>query len=709
MNVENLNNNLNDTDLQNDNNEEIRKSETLVENTEVKAEESAKLKSEKIMTSELKSEEIIASEKSKSEEIKTPEESKPEEIAISGETKSEEIKTSEEPKPEEITISEETKSEEIKTPEQSITLTTKDNEGLSIPDYSNLSKAEILDTLKQLVNEGKVQDIKIQVNTLKSCFYKHRQAELADLKRIHIESGKDPIDFDAPHDIDETYLKELLSDYKIRKAKYTEEQESIKRKNLSQKQEIIEKIKILANGEESLQKTFEEFREIQKRWKEIGSVPREDAKGLWESYNLQIERFYDFIKINNELRDLDFKKNIAAKIALCEKSEALLLESKIVVAYKTLQNYHEEWREIGPVTKEKREELWERFSLVSKEINKRHQEYFIKKKEERENNLNAKVALCEKLEAIANQTMESTKNWNARTEEIMEIQKIWKTIGMVPQKHNNIVYERFRSACNVFFEKKQDFFKKRKQDLDNNLQKKINICIQAEALKDNTNWNKTRDEFIKLQDEWKIIGPTPKKQSDETWKRFRAACDTFFETRSNHFKQKDGEEKANSEKKKSVIEEIKAFKPSEDKTKNLEALQKFQNEWTSVGHVPMREKEKLQSAYKSAIEGAFKNLDLSISSLNNLQFQKQVEEWIKTNNSSKIENERQRINQRIKKIKEDSVLLENNMSFFKGGSSESVLKDVKKRIDNSKKEQDNLLKKRKTLDLALRNITKESE
>ena len=572
------------------------------------------------------------------------------------------------------------------------------------PDYSEFTKAQLLDELREIVQSDDISRNRKHVDIIKSCFYKLRNEELSELKKLHTEAGKDIIDFEAPKDQDETYLKELLEDFRQKKAKYNAEQDKIKEENLQKKHEIIEKIKVLANGEESLQKTFEEFRSLQNEWKEIGIVPKEAARDLWSNYNMQVERFYDFIKINNELRDLDFKKNLGTKIELCEKAEKLLIEPKVVKAYKDLQKLHDTWRETGPVPKEKREEIWERFSLASKEINRKHQEYFIQKKEERENNLKTKNALCEKAEIIANQNFENVKEWNERTNEILEIQKVWKTIGMVPQQHNNTIYERFRSACNLFFDKKQEFFKQRKSEFDDNLQKKIDICVRAEAIQNDTNWNKTRDEILKLQEEWKTIGPISKKQSDDVWKRFRTACNAFFDNRDKHFKSKKEEEQKNLDLKKAVLEKIKAFKPSEDKAENLNSLQAFQGEWTQIGFVPMREKEKLQEEYKKAIKNAFEGLDMSLAGLNNVQFQKQVNEWIEAGDERKINGERQRLNQKISKLKEDIVLLENNMSFFTGSSSGSLLNNVKKKIEKTKSEKDRLLEKRKILDLALRNL-----
>ncbi|MGC9332171.1 MAG: DUF349 domain-containing protein, partial [Bacteroidales bacterium] len=457
--------------------------------------------------------------------------------------------------------------------------TNQDDKSENMPDFTSMSKEELLQHLKELVVEKDIPGTKAHIDAIKNAFYKIKNAEIADLKRLHIESGKDPIEFEPPHDKDEVYLKELLDDYKKQKAEYNKKIEEKKLENLNKKLEIIDKIKVLANGEESLDKTFTEFKNLQKEWQSIGNVPKEKASDLWASYNMQVERFYDFIKINKELRDLDFKKNMDAKIALCEKAEKLLLETDIINAWKTLQAYHDEWREIGPVPREHRDELWDRFSKVSREINKKHQELFLKKKEEQNNNLNAKTALCEKAEELASLNITSINEWNEKTEEILKIQKVWKTIGMVPKKHNQQIYERFRTACNVFFDKKHEYFKEQNNIKEENLQKKTDLCIQAEALKNDTEWNKTRDTFIELQKQWKKIGPVPKNEGYAIWKRFSSACNHFFTAMDEHFKNKTKNEKENAVEKRKIIEEIKNFEVCDDKNKNLEAIQNFQARW----------------------------------------------------------------------------------------------------------------------------------
>lgn len=577
----------------------------------------------------------------------------------------------------------------------------------SILDYAGFSKQELLNELKRLIQEEAVQKIKIRVDTIKNQFYKRRQAELADLKRLHIESGKDPVDFDPPKDNDETYLKELLADYKLKKQKWQEEQDKIKEQNLEKKKEIIEKIKVLANGEESLNKTFEEFRQLQQEWRTVGLVPKESMRDLWENYNMQVERFYDFIKINKELRDLDFKKNMEEKIRLCEKAEELLLEPDVLKAYKILQEYHDKWREAGPVPQNKREELWERFSAASKIINKKHQEHFRNLKEEREKNLKTKTALCEKVEAISLKEFGTAKEWHDKTDEVKEIQKFWKTIGMVPQKHNAPIYERFRAACNLFFDKKKEFFGQRLEEMENNLQLKTDICVQAEALKDNTDWNKTRDAIIKLQEKWKKIGPVPRKESDAIWKRFRTACDAFFNARDAFFEDRKKEEAENLKKKEALIEEVKHIKAGEDKNADLEKIKTLQNRWSDIGFVPRKDKNRIQKQFREALDAVYQQMNIDSKELNMMQFKSQVDMISKDKDAGQVSKEKRFIRQNLQKQDEEIRLLENNMSFFSGSTNSDLLKDVKKKINKAKKDRQILAEKLKMLDKAEKDLKKD--
>lgn len=575
-------------------------------------------------------------------------------------------------------------------------------------DYSNLSKEDLLNTLKQLLREKPVNRIKRDVEEIKKHYYRLRNNEVEAIKRKFIDTGEDEINFEIPKDTDEAYLKELLEDYRKLKTEYLEALEQVKLDNLARKKEIIEKIGILANGEESLNNTFNEFKDLQKQWNDIGPVPHSESKDLWHSFNLQVERFYDYIKINNELRDLDFRKNLEFKVELCEKAESLLLESSIVEAYKKLQDLHNLWRETGPVPLKDREEIWERFQVITREINKRHQEHFIKIKEEREMNLRQKEVLCEHAESLAKQERKSIKDWNEQTRQILDFQKMWKTIGMVPSSVNTPVYNRFRTACNKFFEEKKEYFLKIREEQNNNLQLKTDLCVQAESMQDSTDWKKTTDAFLSLQKKWKTIGPVPQKQNEIIWKRFRKACNHFFEAKSDFFKNRQLELNDNLEAKEKLIAEIKSYEPSKDHSENVQKIKEFQNKWTEIGFVAFREKEKLQKEYRDAIDFLYKKLNMSKDVVDLTKYRERMELFGEGRELEKLRKERSFILQKMKAIESDITLWENNLSFF-SGSAGDLLKDVNKKLEKARLELENLAEKKKIIDLTERTIKNETK
>jgi hypothetical protein len=583
-----------------------------------------------------------------------------------------------------------------------------DEEEGALVDYSTQSKEELLNALKQLLREKPVNSIKRDVEEIKKQYYRLRNNEVESIKRKFIATGEDEINFEIPKDTDEAYLKELLEDYRKLKSDYLEALEQVKYDNLARKKEIIDKIGILANGEESLNNTFNEFKDLQRQWNEIGPVPHSESKDLWHSFNLQVERFYDYIKINNELRDLDFKKNLEFKVELCEKSESLLLEANIVEAYKKLQDFHNLWRETGPVTLKNREEIWERFQVITREINKRHQEHFIKIKEEREMNLKQKEVLCEHAEALAKQERRTIKDWNEQTRQILDFQKMWKTIGMVPSSVNTPVYNRFRAACNKFFEEKKDYFLKIREEQNNNLQLKTDLCIQAESMQDSTDWKKTTDTFLSLQKKWKTIGPVPQKQNEYIWKRFRKACNHFFEAKSEFFKNRQLELNDNLKAKEKLIAEIKAYEPSKDHSENVQKIKEFQNKWTEIGFVAFRDKENLQKDYREAIDFLYKKLNMSKDVVDLTKYRERMELFGEGRELEKLRKERSFILQKMKAIESDITLWENNLSFF-SGSAGDLLKDVNKKLEKAREELENLAEKKKIIDLTERTIKNETK
>lgn len=553
-------------------------------------------------------------------------------------------------------------------------------------DHIMLSKEELVKRLKNVLKDFPVEKIKDEVEAIKSAFYKKHAAETEDLKRKFIESGEQEENFAAPADTLEIDLKACLKEFKERKAEFNKRLEEEKATNLQAKLDVIEGIKELINGQESLNETFQHFRELQEKWRNIGTIPQNRVHDLWETYNHTIENFYSYIKINKELRDLDLKKNKEAKIELCEKAEKLLLEPTIVKAFKTLQKYHEQWREIGPVPREEKEELWARFKEATSKINKRHQEYFEGLKDQLQKNLEAKTELCEKAEVLSALELHSPKEWEAKSKELIELQAIWKTIGFAPKKDNNRIYERFRTACDSFFNNKRQFFKHYKSEQTANLQLKTELCIQAESMKDSTDWKRTTDEFIRIQKKWKEIGPVPRKQSDAIWKRFRTACDGFFEHKKSFFSQKDESQEENLKLKEALIEEVQNFEPSDNAEDNFQKLQDYQHRWNEIGHVPIKEKDRVNQEFRNHINKYFDNLNLNEFEKNVEKFRNKIENYKTEHADDRLYQERNKIINKLKQIENDITVWENNIGFFaKSKKSDALVRDFQHKIETGRR------------------------
>jgi len=552
--------------------------------------------------------------------------------------------------------------------------------------HIQLSKEELLERLKQVLHNYPPHQIKEEVEAIKSAFYKKRNAETEDLKKRFIESGELEENFSPPVDSLEIDLKKLLNEYRTKRAEYNRRLEDEKETNYKVKLEVINSIKELINSQESLNETFHDFRKLQHQWHEIGIVPQNKLRDLWETYNYTIEKFYSYIKINKELRDLDLKKNLKLKVELCEKAEALLLEPTIVKAFKSLQKLHDQWREIGPVPLDKKDEIWARFKESTTKINKKHQEYFEGLKEQLKKNYEAKSELCEKVEALSEVQLKSPKEWEVKSNELIELQQIWKTIGFAPKKDNNLIYDRFRTACDNFFNRKREFFKSFKKDQQENLKLKTELCMQAEAMKDSTDWKHTTEEFIRIQKKWKQVGPVPRKYSDAVWKRFRTACDTFFEQKSHFFKHIDSEHDKNLELKEKLIEEVKEYVPGEDVDDSFKKLQEFQKRWNDIGHVPIGDKDRISQEFRKHINKHFDGLNLDEFSKNIQKFRNRLEN-IQTSDvfMDKLIIERNRIISKLKQLESDITTWENNIGFFaKSKKSEALVRDFQSKIDNGK-------------------------
>ena len=556
-----------------------------------------------------------------------------------------------------------------------------------IIDYSSLNKKDLVDTLKDIIDKKPILQIKNDVELIKINFYKKHKADIERKRKNFLKEGGDIEDFKVEEDPLERMLKEYLKKYKEIKAEYNKKLEDEKQENLDKKYQIIEEIKDLVNRKESINKTFHEFRELQKKWRSIGLVPQQNVKDLWETYHHHVEAFYDYIKINKELRDLDLKKNLESKIELCENAEELLLEPNIISAFNELQKLHEQWREIGPVPPDMRVEIWERFKETTSKINKKHQEYFLNLKKEQKKNLEAKSALCEKVEEINSMAITTHKEWEDKSNEIIELQKVWKTIGFAPKKDNNKIYNRFRTACDNFFNKKREFYSQNREQQNDNLQLKTDLCVQAEALQDSDEWKKTTEELITLQKRWKEIGPVPYKYSDKIWRRFRQACDKFFEKKETYFSQIDNSYEQNLKKKEKLIKKIEELNITDNVEECLKKLKEFQREWAEIGFVPYKSKDEIQDKYRNVINKKFDDLNVDETRKNILKFKTKLDNLKnKPNGIQRIRQERDKYNNKLKQLENDIVLWENNIGFFtKTKNAESMINGVESKIEDAKK------------------------
>ncbi len=554
-------------------------------------------------------------------------------------------------------------------------------------DYSGYTKQELADTLSLIIDNRPTSEIREDVDRIKVFFYKKLKAEAEERKNKFLEGGGKIEDYRSWVDPLEVQVKHLLDKYRERKTDYSKVQEAEKFENLKKKNEIIDKIKDLVNREESINKTFHDFRSLQNDWHAVGVVPQSSLKDLWENYHHVVEMFYDYIKINKELRDLDLKKNLESKVILCEKTEELLLEPNPVNAFRLLQDYHNQWREIGPVPPESKNEIWDRFKEATSQINKRHHEYFENQKDDQRKNLEAKLALCEEVEAINILEIKNFRDFDEKADKVVALQKTWRTIGFAPKKQNNKVYQRFRDACDAFFEKKRSFYTDNKETQVNNLQLKTDLCVQAEALQESTDWKNTSDALIRLQKEWKAIGPVPRKQSEKTWKRFRKACDQFFNRKSEHFAKQDTSFEDNLNAKLAIIEELEKFEPGADVHAAFEYLKELQKKWSDIGFVPFNMKEEVTNRYRNALNKEFDKLKIGEEDRNILKYKTKLES-LKSNpkSSRKVHNEREKFFIKIKQLEGDIVLWENNIGFFaKSANADTMIREVKDRIESAKK------------------------
>jgi hypothetical protein len=468
----------------------------------------------------------------------------------------------------------------------------------------------------------------------------------------------------------------LFSIYRASKVKHAEEQEKIKQDNLKRKFEILDSLRILINSEETLKKTYDEFKILQDRWKEIGMVPRTEINNLWQNYHFLVEKFFEKVKLNKELKDLDLRKNLEAKISLCEKTEELLLETSVIKSFRKLQKYHEEWKELGPVPADKKDEIWERFKNATDKINDRRRDHYAVIEDEQNRNLETKIALCEQGEVVLGLPNESIKDWQDNTNKINDLLKIWKNIGPVPQKVNVEIWARFKTNLDAFFANKKEYFDKLKEQQMHNYNLKVELCMQAEALNTSTDWKKTTNELIRMQGEWKTIGPVPKKHSDKLWKRFRSACDAFFNSKQTFFSTIQASETDNLNKKNDLLTRLKEFQFGADKSANLDVLKNFQREWTEIGHVPMKDKDRLHNEFRSLINEQMDKLKISDVEMSAASYQARFDNMKSDPNAKRfVGKERETLAMRITKMKEEITLWENNIGFFAKSKSAAIVRE----------------------------------
>lgn len=560
-----------------------------------------------------------------------------------------------------------------------------------------LSKEEILEKLTGLV-EAAADTSRNEVESLKQAYYKIHRNEVDELKKAFLENGGEEKDFVAPDDETENKIKELLAVYKEKRAEILAEEERVKAANYALKLQLIDQLKALTESQDDFNKLYNEFKDIQQRWKEVKAVPQEHVSELWKNYQIYTEKFYDIIKINNQFRDYDFKKNLEMKTALCETVEKLQTEPDVISAFHQLQKLHQQWREIGPVAKELREDLWARFKAASTVINKRHQEHFESIKAKEQENLAAKTAICEQIEGIDFSTLKSFKEWEEKNKEVIGLQEKWKTIGFAPKKSNVKIFERFRAACDAYFNRKSEYYKGVKEEMEKNLELKKALCEKAEALKDSTDWKNTSDKLIALQKEWKTIGPVARKHSDAVWKRFIAACDYFFEQKNKNVSSQKSVEQANLAAKKALIEKIDALGDEPDALATLKGLMA---EWNAVGHVPFKEKDKIYKEYHEAVDKQFDRLKVGQNDRRMQSFRNNLSDMSGgERGKGKLYGEREKLMRIYERMKKELETYENNIGFLsissKGGSG--LVKEMERKIEKLKDEMALTIKKIEAID-----------
>lgn len=553
-------------------------------------------------------------------------------------------------------------------------------------DLNGLNKLQLVEMLEEVVQNDDLQAIKEKVAAIRLHFNKLNKEDFDNELQLFIQNGGASDDFKRAEDPLEIRFNEAFGIFKAKRAKQNENLEIEKQENLVKKQGILEELKQVIASEETLKKTYDDFKALQDRWKEIGPVPATENANLWNSYHFLVEQFFDKVRIGRELRDLDMKKNLDAKIALCEQAEELLNEKSLTKAFKALQKLHDDWKEVGPVPQDKKDEIWERFKGATDKINQIRREHYSKLQEEQNANLATKTALCEKAEEIVNEDYTSVNAWTKKSEELSELLKVWKTVGLASKKDNEEIWTRFKGAMDSFFNKKKQYFSTLKDQQTENLERKTQLCIEAEALMESTEWKKAAEQLKRLQEEWKTIGPVPKRHTDKIWKRFRAACDTFFNRKNEHFSGIKSEENDNLEAKKSLLEEIKAFQLTSNRNENMEAIKAFQKRWIEIGHVPMKMKEAINGEYRKIIDNLFDTMRKNQNEASTSEFREMLESMREDpEGGEKIRRERNTLQNKIQKLRDEIDVLENNIGFFSNSKNSELMRaEYEKKINKAK-------------------------
>ena len=570
-------------------------------------------------------------------------------------------------------------------------------------EYAGFDLEKSIAELEKLVVEPNFNLIKLRVGVLRTKiieFFRERKraalaafnAAKAAAEAAAAENPDAPVEeIEAPSnepDEFEVRFNKAFQQYKDSKAKFIEALEAQKQKNLESKNQIIEGLRNLIETESNLKTLNDKFKELQEQWKNIGPVPQNESTNLWQNYHFYVEKFFDIIRLNKEAREMDYKKNLERKLELCEKAESLLLVDSINQSFKDLQSLHEQWKEIGPVPEDKKEEVWERFKAASDQINARRKEFYDKLFAEEQNNYNAKVVLCEQAEELVSHSSEAVKEYNEVSDKLTELLNIWKTLGPAPGKLNDEIWNRFKSTLDKFFTQKKEYFQQIKDTQMQNYNQKLNLAIQAEGIASRTDWKQATAEMLNLQSEWKTIGATPRKYSDQIWKRFRAACDKFFEAKSNYFNNIQEIEADNLRKKEELIQKILTHEFSDDRNANMEALKEYQNEWIAIGFVPKKEKDRIYTEYREALNKRFADLKISAEDMRHNRFRNKIDNILNNPNAEKmIDKEKNFLKNKLAQLKEDISLWENNLGFFSNSkNAEIITAEFRKKIEAAKEE-----------------------